>query len=36
MSKGVMSKMFEGIPEKNIKTTIQTIIAMEKNLRGEA
>ena len=34
MSQGVMMKMFEGIPEKDINTTIQTIIAIEKNLRG--
>ena len=34
MSQGVMMKMFGGIPEKDINTTIQTIIAIEKNLRG--
>ena len=29
-----MSKMFKGIPEDHISTTIQTIIAIEKNMRG--
>ena len=29
-----MIGMFEGISEKDIKTTIQTIITIEKNLKG--
>ena len=33
-STAVMSKMFKGIPEDHISTTIQTIIAIEKNMRG--
>ena len=33
MSIQIMSKMFEGIPEKDIKTTIKTITMIEKNLR---
>ena len=32
MSMKIMSKMFEGIPEKDIKTTIRTITRIEKNL----
>ena len=34
MSQKTMMGMFEGIPEKDIKTTIQTIITIEKNLKG--
>ena len=34
MSMIVMKKMFEGIPEKDIITTIQTITKIENNLRG--
>jgi len=30
-----MSKMFNGIPEKDIKTTIETITRIEKNLTEE-
>ena len=33
MSMGIMNHMFEGIPEKDIKTTIRTIMQIEKNLR---
>lgn len=29
----IMQKMFEGIPEKDIKTTIKTIVKMEDNLK---
>ena len=32
MSTQIMSKMFEGIPEKDLKTTIRTITKIEKNL----
>ena len=32
MSMKVMAKMFEGIPEKDLKTTIKTITKIEKNL----
>ena len=32
MSMNVMAKMFEGIPERDLKTTIKTITAIEKNL----
>ena len=32
MSMNVMAQMFSGIPEKDIKTTIKTITAIEKNL----
>lgn len=32
MSMAIMSKMFDGIPEKDIKTTIRTITRIEKNL----
>ena len=32
MSMKVMEKMFEGIPEKDLKTTIRTITKIEKNL----
>ena len=32
MSMKVMAKMFEGIPEKDIRTTIKTITKIEKNL----
>ena len=35
MSKEIMEKMFAGIPEKDIRTTIQTITHIEKNLRGD-
>ena len=34
MSQKTMMGMFEGILEKDIKTTIQTIITIEKNLKG--
>lgn len=34
MSQKAMMDMFEGISERNIKTTIQTIIKIEKNLKG--
>ena len=34
MSQKTMMGMFEGIPEKDIKTTINTIITIEKNLKG--
>lgn len=34
MSQKTMMGMFEGIPEKDIKTTIKTIITIEKNLKG--
>lgn len=33
MSHQTMMKMFEGIPEKDLKITIQTIIKIEKNLQ---
>ena len=33
MSVKIMAKMFEGIPEKDIKTTIKTITGIEKNLK---
>ena len=33
-SRLVMGKMFAGIPEEDIITTIQTITNIEKNLRG--
>ena len=33
-SSAIMEKMFDGISEKDIKTTIKTIIAIEKNLRS--
>lgn len=33
-SKSIMEKMFNGVPEEDITTTIQTIIKIEKNLRG--
>ena len=32
-SSQIMQKMFEGIPEKDIKTTIKTIIRMDNNLK---
>ena len=32
-SSQIMKKMFEGISEKDIKTTIQTIVRMDKNLK---
>lgn len=35
MSVRIMSKMFNGIPEKDIKTTIETITRIEKNLTEE-
>ena len=34
MSVRIMSKMFEGVPEKDIRTTIETITKIEKNLTG--
>ena len=34
MSHKTMMGMFEGITEKDIKTTIKTIISIEKNLKG--
>ena len=34
MSQKTMMGMFEGIPEKDIKTSIKTIITIEKNLKG--
>ena len=34
MSKSSMEKMFDGVTEKEVATTIQTIIKIEKNLRG--
>ena len=34
MSVKIMAKMFEGVPEKDIKTTIKTITGIEKNLTG--
>ena len=34
MSIDIMKNMFNGIPEKDIKTTIRTIMEIEKNLRG--
>lgn len=34
MSKIIMEKMFDGVTEKEVATTIQTIIKIEKNLRG--
>ena len=34
MSQKTMMGMFEGIPEKDIKATIKTIISIEKNLKG--
>ncbi len=30
----IMTKMFDGIPDKDIKTTIRTIVGIEKNLKG--
>ena len=33
MSIQIMTKMFDGIPEKDIKTTINTITRIEKNLK---
>ena len=30
----IMAKMFDGISDKDIRTTIKTIITIEKNLRG--
>jgi DNA-binding MarR family transcriptional regulator len=33
MSIDIMKNMFSGIPEKDIKTTIRTIMGIEKNLR---
>ena len=35
MSKATMTNLFEGIPEKDIRTTIQTITKIEKNMRRE-
>ena len=35
MSISIMNNMFEGIPEKDLKTTIRTIMQIEKNLRGQ-
>ncbi|MBO4910595.1 MAG: MarR family transcriptional regulator [Lachnospiraceae bacterium] len=34
MSIIIMNRMFNGIPEKDILTTIQTIIGIEKNMKG--
>lgn len=34
VSQVTMMKMFEGILEKDIKTTIKTIVTIEKNLKG--
>lgn len=34
MSRSIMEKMFDGVTEKEVATTIQTIIKIEKNLRG--
>ena len=34
MSKSIMENMFDGVTEKEVATTIQTIIKIEKNLRG--
>ena len=34
MSAVIMEKMFDSIPEQDIVTTIQTMIKMEKNMRG--
>ncbi len=33
-SRDIMIKMFDGIPERDIKKTIQTIIKIEKNMKG--
>lgn len=33
MSKSIMEKMFDGVTEKEVATTIQTIIKIENNLR---
>ncbi len=35
MSRCIMEKMFDGVPEEDIATTIQTIIKIEKNLRND-
>ena len=35
MSKATMANLFEGISEKDIRTTIQTITKIEKNMRRE-
>jgi hypothetical protein len=32
MSIKIMAKMFDGVPEKDVKTTIKTITKIEKNL----
>lgn len=34
MSQQIMMNLFEGVPEKDIKTTIKTIIRIEKNMKG--
>ncbi len=34
MSRNVMNDMFEGVTQKDIETTIQTIIHIENNLKG--
>lgn len=34
MSRNVMNNIFEGISQKNIETTIQTILHIENNLKG--
>lgn len=34
MTKMIMEKMFDGIPQKDIETTIKTITRIEGNLRG--
>ncbi|MCR4930114.1 MAG: hypothetical protein K5988_08990 [Lachnospiraceae bacterium] len=34
LSSCIMEKMFDGVPEEDIATTIRTIIKIEKNLRN--
>ncbi len=34
MSRSIMEKMFDGIPEEDVATTIRTVIRIEKNLRS--
>ena len=34
MSRCIMEKMFDGVAEEDVTTMIQTIIKIEKNLRG--
>jgi len=36
MSRNIMSSMFDGISERDIRTTIKTIVSIEKNLREGA